>query len=58
MSAKKSGDRWYRVYLGVLFILLLLAVVLFIYGSVTNRMPQPKLPGKGVFALRTMLLHG
>ena len=58
MSARKSPDRGYRIFLTVLIILLGLAVALFIYGSATNGISQPRLPGKGVFAMRAMLHHG
>ena len=57
MAYKKSG--WaYRIWLAALVILLLLAIALFIYGSATNGIPKPRLPGKGVFALGTTYLHG
>ena len=57
MADKKSG--WaYRIWLAALVILLLLAIALFIYGSMTNGIPKPRLPGKGVFALGTTYLHG
>ena len=48
----------YGVFIAVLVLLLILAVALFIYGSATNGVPQPHVPGKGVFALGTYLRHG
>ena len=56
--ADKKSDRAYRIWLAALMILLLLAIALFVYGSATNGIPQPRLPDKGVFALGTTLLHG
>ena len=48
----------YSVFIAVLTVLLILAIALFIYGSATNGIPQPHLPGKGVFALGTIIRHG
>ncbi len=56
MGKKKS--RAFAIYIAVLVVLLLLAIMLFVYGSMTNGIPQPTLPGKGVFARGTMLHHG
>lgn len=58
MAAKKRSNRGYAIFITVLVILLIGAIALFVYGSATNGIPQPKLPGQGVFALRTMLHHG
>ena len=58
MAAKKPASRAYPIFITVLVILLMLAIALFVYGSMTNGIPQPKLPGKGIFALGTMWLHG
>ncbi len=58
MAAKKPASRAYPIFITVLVILLILAIALFVYGSMTNGIPQPQLPGKGVFALGTMWLHG
>ena len=58
MAAKKPAKNGFAVLITVLVILLMLAIALFIYGSMTNGIPQPKLPGKGIFALGTKLLHG
>ena len=55
MSRKPSA---YHVFIAVLVVLLLLAVALFVYGSVTNGVIRPQLPGKGLFALGTILHHG
>ena len=57
MAAKKP-DRTYHICMAVLVILLMLAIALFIYGSTTNGVPQPRLPGKGVFALGATAPHG
>lgn len=58
MAAKKPRITGFAVLITVLVILLMLAIALFIYGSMTNGIPQPRLPGKGVFALGTTSLHG
>lgn len=58
MAAKKPASQAYPIFITVLVILLILAVALFVYGSMTNGIPQPKLPGKGVFALGTGLIYG
>ena len=58
MTDRKKGSRAYAVFIAVLVILLFLAVALFIYGSVTNGLPPPQLPGKGHLALGTTLRHG
>ena len=48
----------YHIFIAVLVVLLLLAVALFIYGSATNGIIRPQLPGKGLFAMGTGLRHG
>lgn len=58
MADKRRRPSAYAIFIGVLVILLILAIALFIYGSMTNGVPQPVLPGKGVFALRTVMHHG
>ena len=55
MSHKPSA---YHVFIAVLVVLLILAVALFVYGSATNGVIRPQLPGKGLFALGTILHHG
>ena len=55
MLRKPSG---YHIFIAVLTVLLMLAVALFIYGSVTNGMIRPQLPGKGAFALGTSPSYG
>ena len=55
MSRKPSA---YHVFIAVLVVLLILAVALFVYGSATNGVIRPQLPGKGLFALGTSLHHG
>lgn len=56
--AGKKKSRGFAVFITVMVILLIGCIVLFVYGSMTNGIPQPRLPGKGVFALGTMLPHG
>ena len=58
MAGKLRKITGYHVFIAVLIVLLLLAVALFIYGSVSNGMIRPSVPGKGIFALGTILLHG
>lgn len=58
MAGKRSRPTAYAIFITVLVILLVLAVWLFIYGSMTNGLPQPRLPGKDVFALGRMLVNG
>ena len=58
MADKKRRNLGFTIFITVLVILLILAIALFVYGSMTNGIPQPKLPGKGIFALGTMMLHG
>ena len=58
MATKKPQRDGFPVLITVLVILLILAIALFIYGSMTNGISQPQLPGKGVFALGTTSLHG
>ena len=48
----------YSVFIAVLTVLLILAIALFIYGSATNGVIRPQLPGRGIFALGTILRHG
>ena len=57
MAANKPASRAYPMLITVLVVLLILAIALFVYGSMTNAIPQPKLPGNGIFALGTMLLY-
>ena len=58
MAGKSKKTHGFSVFIVILVILLFLAIALFVYGSMTNGIPQPRLPGKGVFALGTMLHHG
>ena len=51
MSKTNRPDRGYRIFIAVLVILLLCCIALFIYGSATNGVQTPRLPGKGIFAL-------
>ncbi len=56
--ADKKKDRAYAVFIGVMIILLMLCIALFVYGSMTNRLPRPAIPGAGRFALGAALRHG
>lgn len=58
MADRKHAPKGYRIFLIIMTVLLIGAIALFIYGSVTNGLPQPRLPGKGLFALGTILRHG
>lgn len=58
MAEKKRKNHGFALFITVLVILLMLCIALFVYGSMNNRLPQPTLPGKGFFALGTMLHHG
>lgn len=54
MARKPSA---YHVFIAVLTVLLILAIALFVYGSATNGVIRPQLPGKDAFALGTSLRH-
>lgn len=56
--AGKKKSRGFAVFITVMIILLIGCIALFVYGSMTNGIPQPRLPGKGIFALGRMLTHG
>lgn len=58
MADKKRRNRGFAIFIAVLVILLMLAIALFVYGSMNNGLPQPRLPGQSIFALRTMCWHG
>ena len=58
MAGKAKKTCGFSVFIAVLVILLILAIALFVYGSMTNGIPQPRLPGIHVFAQGTMLRHG
>lgn len=58
MAGKQKKSRAFSVFITVMVVLLILAVALFIYGSATNGVVQPRLPGKGLFGLGTVLHHG
>ena len=58
MTGKQKKSRGFSVFITVMVILLILAIALFIYGSMTNGLVQPRLPGKGVFGLGIMPNHG
>lgn len=58
MADKKRSDRAFSVFNTVLVILLILAIALFVYGSTTNGLSQPVLPGKHPSAWGTTPHHG
>lgn len=58
MAGKQKKSRAYPIFIAVMIILLLFAIALFIYGSANNGIVQPRLPGKGLFALGMMWPHG
>lgn len=58
MANKKRGNRGFAIFMTVLVVLLILAIALFVYGSMNNGLPQPRLPGQSMFALRMMRWHG
>lgn len=58
MSDKKRSDRRFALLITVLTILLLLAVWLFVYGSATNGLPRPQLPGRELSACGAVRCHG
>ena len=58
MAGKQKKSRGYALLMTVLVILLILAIALFVYGSMNNGVPQPRLPGMNVFAQGMMLRHG
>ena len=55
--AGRKQDHGFAIFIAVLVILLILAIALFVYGSMTNGLIQPRLPGKGIFALGTVYPH-
>ena len=58
MARKPRKPSAYSIFIAVLVVLLILAIALFIYGSATNGLPQPVLPGKRPFALGMIMLYG
>ena len=58
MEVKRGRPTGYAIFMTVLVILLILAIALFVYGSMTNGLPQPRLPGMNVFAQGRYLRHG
>ena len=58
MTRKHRKPSGYNILITVLVVLLIGAIALFIYGSATNGLPQPTLPGKGHFALGMIIHHG
>lgn len=57
MASKKPASRAYPIFMTVLVILLILAIALFVYGSITNGIPQPRLPGGDLFAMGITSLY-
>ena len=58
MARKKPFWNGYTVFMTVMVILLILAIALFVYGSTTNGLAVPHLPGKGLFAWGIIRPHG
>ena len=58
MARKHRKPSAYSIFIAVLAVLLIGAIALFIYGSATNGLPKPTLPGQGHFALGTIMHHG
>ena len=58
MAHKHRKPSAYSIFIAVLVVLLVFAVALFIYGSATNGLPKPVLPGQGRFAMRMIMRHG
>lgn len=58
MAGKHRKPSAFSIYIAVLVVLLIFAIALFIYGSTTNVLPQPVLPGKRPFALGMIMLYG
>lgn len=58
MADKRRKPSAFAIFIGILVVLLMLAIALFVYGSMTNGIPRPVLPGRSVFALRTIMYHG
>ncbi len=58
MAGRQKKNRGFALFIALMVLLLILAIMLFVYGSMNNGIPQPKLPGKGVFALGTIMHHG
>lgn len=56
MNEKKRRSRGFTIYMTVLVILLIGFIALFVYGSATNGVQTPRLPGKGIFAMDAMRL--
>ena len=56
--AGKKKSRGFAVFITVMIILLIGCIALFVYGSMTNGLPQPRLPGMNVFAQGRYLRHG
>ena len=58
MAGKQRKSKGFAILIAILTLLLIGAVALFVYGSMTNTLPMPQLPGKGIFAQRMLLQHG
>lgn len=58
MADRKRGARAFVLFITILVILLMLAIALFVYGSMTNSLTQPSLPRRGLFALGMITRHG
>ena len=58
MAERKHSNRSFAIFITILVILLMLAIALFIYGSMTNGIPQLRLPGHPHFALGPRCWYG
>ncbi len=51
MAGERRSSRGFALCMLVLAVIAALGVALIIYGSATNGLPVPRLPGKGNFAM-------
>ena len=58
MAHKHRKPSAYSIFIAILVVLLVFAIALFIYGSTTNGLPKPVLPGQGRFAMGMIMRHG
>lgn len=50
MTKRPPAGRGYRIFIAILVVLLIGCIALFVYGTMHNGIPQPQLPGEGLFA--------
>ncbi len=58
MSRKRRFSPGYALCMAILALIALAGVALILYGSASNGVPVPRLPGSGHFAAAKGLLHG